>query len=62
MARHRNRSVFSSAPTTSVGARLLQIILLLLVVVAIAGSLFLGFGDFRPESQVSEKPVTLQPL
>lgn len=62
MARHRNRSVFSSAPTTSFGARLMQIVLLLLIVVAIAGSLFLGFGDVQPEPTVVEKPVTLQPI
>ena len=61
MARHRNRSVFSSAPTTSVGTRLLQAILILFLVVGVAGSLYLGFGDFRPEPTVSEKPVDLTP-
>lgn len=40
----------------------MQIVLLLLVVVAIAGSLFLGFGDVQPEPAVVEKPITLQPI
>ncbi|MEM1398945.1 MAG: hypothetical protein AAGF58_03650 [Pseudomonadota bacterium] len=62
MARHRNRSVFSSGPTTSFGGRILQIALLLLVVISVVGALVLGFGDFQPEPTVTEKPVRLQPI
>jgi hypothetical protein len=57
LARSRNRSVFSQGPSTSAGARLVQLILVLLVLAVAAGVVFLGVWDLPAPSQPVERVI-----
>lgn len=49
--------MFSQGSTTSIGTRLVQFVVAVLLIVLVGGALWLGFGDVQPQRETVERAI-----
>ena len=57
LSRYRQRSVFSQGSSSGFGARLTQMLLILILLVGVGGAVYLGLWDLPAPTQTVEKVI-----